>query len=124
MTAGDALLQNLGIVERRPDRLLRGRDTLAVVHLHGQSLFPVGLVARWPRRRSTVISARIDIAISSGVIAPRSSPAGALTRSIAAASDPPATSFSRSAAILRRLPTKAGLSALVASAPRQAASCL
>ena len=34
-----------------------------------------------------VISARIDIAISSGVMAPRSSPAGALTRSTAAASD-------------------------------------
>jgi len=31
------------------------------------------LAARWPRRRSTVISAIIDIAISSGVMAPRSS---------------------------------------------------
>src|ERR1700710_2017058 len=61
--------------------------------------------ARCPLRRSTVISANIDIAISSGVIAPRSSPAGALTRSSASGDTPPATSFSRSAAILRWLPT-------------------
>ena len=62
---------------------------------------------RCPRLRSIVISARIDIAISSGVIAPRSRPAGALMRSMAVTSMPSAISFSRSAAILRRLPTKA-----------------
>ena len=34
---------------------------------------------RWPLRRSATISARIESAISSGVMAPRSSPAGALS---------------------------------------------
>jgi hypothetical protein len=42
-------------------------------------------VARYPRRRKVVISARIDIAISFGVMAPRSRPAGAFMRSSALA---------------------------------------
>ena len=63
--------------------------------------------ARWPRRRVWVISAMIESAISSGVMAPRSSPAGALTRASASGACPAATSLSNSAAILRRLPMKA-----------------
>src|SRR5215470_2096090 len=45
-----------------------------------QSNYAAGVAARecLPRRTAT-ISARIEIAISSGVIAPRSSPAGALS---------------------------------------------
>ena len=34
LTAGNALLQYLGIVERGPDLFLRRRDALAVIHLH------------------------------------------------------------------------------------------
>jgi hypothetical protein len=45
-----------------------------------------------PRLRSTVISAKIDIAISSDVIAPRSRPADASTRSSVDASMPSASS--------------------------------
>src|ERR1700716_1547314 len=66
------------------------------------------LPPRCPRLRSIVISAKIDIAISSGVMAPRSRPAGALMRSSADASMPSAISLSRSAAILRRRADKAG----------------
>src|SRR6202011_3853278 len=49
---------------------------------------------RCPRRRSIVISARIDIAISSGVIAPMSRPAGGFVWVVAGAVLPSALQFS------------------------------
>src|SRR4029078_10109803 len=109
LATGDAGLEHFGVVERPPDGVHRRLDAFGSVHIHDcapSSLCPV-LRQRWPRRRAIVISARIESAISSGVIAPRSAPAGALTRSSMAASKPCSASFSRNAAILRRLPTKA-----------------
>src|SRR3984957_6726064 len=121
LASRNALLEHGGIVERGPHFFFRCGNMLAIVHLHGG--FPgycCGM--RCPRRRSTVISARIDIAISSGVMAPRSRPAGALTRSSASGATPVEASLLRSTAILRRLPTKAWYSASIDTAACNAAS--
>src|SRR5262249_29900646 len=73
---------------------------------------PTGVAARecLPRRTAT-ISARIEIAISSGVIAPRSSPAGALSLARRSAETPRSASFAFSASAFLWLPTNARYSA-------------
>src|SRR6267154_894799 len=60
-----------------------------------------GWRARAPRRAAT-ISARIDSAISSGVIAPRSRPAGERRRASRSAATPRCASVALSASALRR----------------------
>src|SRR5215471_5697789 len=84
---------------------------------------PTGIAARecLPRRTAT-ISARIEIAISSGVIAPRSSPAGALSLARRSAETPCSPSFSFSASAFLWLPTNARYLASTANAASNAAS--
>src|SRR5215475_15557949 len=84
---------------------------------------PTGVAARecLPRRTAT-ISARIEIAISSGVIAPRSSPAGALSRARRSSEMPRRTIDDFKASAFLRLPTKATYSASTARAASKAAS--
>src|SRR5258708_4329071 len=60
----------------------------------------------FPRRTAT-ISATIEIAISSGVIAPRSRPAGALSFARRSAATPRCASVAFKVSAFRRLPTKA-----------------
>src|SRR6516162_6831765 len=84
---------------------------------------PTGVAARecLPRRTAT-ISARIEIAISSGVIAPRSSPAGALSLTRRSAGTPCSASFAFSASAFLWLPTNARYSVSTANAASNAAS--
>jgi len=63
--------------------------------------------ARAGARRAATISARIETAISSGVMAPRSSPAGALSLASRSGAMPLPASLALSAAAFLRLPTNA-----------------
>jgi hypothetical protein len=75
-------------------------------------------VARLRRRRAT-ISATIEIAISSGVMAPRSKPAGALSRARPWAATPRSARFAFRASAFLRLPTTAAWPTSAASAAPQ-----
>jgi hypothetical protein len=58
-------------------------------------------------RRTATISARIEIAISSGVMAPRSRPAGAFSTAKRSAATPRLSSWALSDSAFLRLPTNA-----------------
>jgi hypothetical protein len=74
--------------------------------------------ARWPRGRSTVISAGIDIAISSGVMGAEVKAGGSLDVIERACINASAISLWRSTATLRRLPTEDAHPLPVASCTR------
>jgi len=73
----------------------------------------------WPCLRRSTISARIERAISSGVIAPRSRPAGAFTTEKRSSETPPSVKWLCRAAIFLREPTKATWSQRLAKAARR-----
>src|SRR5262249_24390721 len=86
-------------------------------------LSPTGAAARECLPRPTATnSPRIEIAISSGVIAPRSSPAGALSLARRSAKTPRSASFAFSASAFLWLPTNARYSESTANAASNAAS--
>src|SRR5581483_2794563 len=100
------------VFEDRPHALDRRVDVEGVVDDHdaaaARSLWTgsVPSLSRPPRRpsRSATISAAIEIAVSSGVRAPRSSPIGALMRASSGSVTPASRSASTRFACVRRLP--------------------